>query len=150
MATQADNRDVRCLETTDSSLLRRSATFFLKSGKPRDYQAQAARLGQQFIQQNRWIFNQFDVEASLDYDGSSVDIVIRTGSKIGALPLFSPTSGKPDYGLIIKPRFDWSGLGTMLGEMGWKIIPVPLVLPLLPRSDRKKVANRTTIPPSWC
>ena len=137
MGTPINSREVSCFETKDSSILRRSALFFLKSGKPRDYLAQAARLGQQFVQQNRWIFNQFDVKASLDYDGSSVDIVIRTGSKIGALPLFSPTSGKPDYGLIIKPRFDWSGLGNMLGEMGWKIIPVPLTLPLLPRSDRK-------------
>ncbi len=53
------------------------------------------------------------------------------------MPLLSPTSGRPDYGLIIKPRFGWQGIGPMLGAMGWKILPEPLPLPLLPRSDRK-------------
>ena len=43
----------------------------------------------------------------------------------------------PDYGLVIKPRFGWQGIGPMLGAMGWKILPDPLPLPLLPRSDRK-------------
>ncbi|MBN1221836.1 MAG: hypothetical protein JXB23_01215 [Candidatus Aminicenantes bacterium] len=137
MALRSDITDIKCFEVSDSSLFRRSAIFLIKSGRPRDYQAQAARLAQQFLQQNRWVFNQFDIEAKLDYDGSSVDIVIHTGSQIGALPLYSPTTGKPDYGLVIKPRFDWRGLGAMLGEMGWKVIPSPLTLPLLPRSDRK-------------
>ncbi|MCI0616767.1 hypothetical protein L0244_27625, partial [bacterium] len=62
---------------------------------------------------------------------------MKSGTKIGALPLLSPTSGKPDYGLIIKPRFDWSGIGPMLAVMGWRVIPSPLKLPLLPRSERK-------------
>ncbi len=53
------------------------------------------------------------------------------------MPLLSPTSGRPDYGLIIKPRFGWQGIGPMLGAMGWKILPEPLPVPLLPRSDRK-------------
>jgi hypothetical protein len=39
--------------------------------------------------------------------------------------------------MIIKPRFDWQGLGPMLGDMGWRVIPQPLALPMLPRSDRK-------------
>ncbi|MGI6307210.1 MAG: AAA family ATPase [Dethiobacteria bacterium] len=55
------------------------------------------------------------------------------GGQVGALP----TSGRPDYGLVIKPRFGWQGIGLMLGSMGWKVIPIPLRLPLLPRPDRK-------------
>ncbi len=137
MFAKTTSTDIHCFETTDSSFFRCKLEFLLKGTRPRDYEAKVARLGKQFIHVNRWIFNQFDIEAHLDYDGASVDIVFRTGSKIGALPLLSPTSGKPDYGLIVKPRFEWRGLGDMLGEMGWKIIPSPLALPLLPRSDRK-------------
>ena len=44
------------------------------------------------------------------------------GGQVGALP----TSGRPDYGLVIKPRFGWQGIGLMLGSMGWKVITIPL------------------------
>lgn len=126
-----------CFEITDSSVYRKSAEFLLGKTRVRDTLSQAARLGQQFLRQNRWIFSQFDVEADLDFDGSRVDIILRSHSKVGAMPLYSPTSGKPDYGLMVKPRFDWNGLGAMLGGMGWKIIPEPISLPMLPKSDRK-------------
>lgn len=56
---------------------------------------------------------------------------------MGAVPLRSPTTGQHDYGFTVRPRFDWQGIGMMLGEMGWRVIPAPLSLPLLPRSDRK-------------
>jgi hypothetical protein len=127
----------QCFETHDNTKNKISGNFLLWGSRPRDYQSQVARLSQQFLKQNRWVFKQFDVTANVEYDGSYVDIIIQSGSKIGALPLYSPITGKPDYGLIIKPRFDWAGLGLMLGKMGWKIIPSPLTLPLLPRSDRK-------------
>jgi hypothetical protein len=103
----------------------------------RDPIPQAARLGQQFVQQNRGILSSFGVTADFKYDGNSLDLVFKAGTKIGALPLLSPTSGKPDYGLIIKPRFDWAGIGPMLAAMRWRVIPSPLKLPLLPRSERK-------------
>ena len=48
-----------------------------------------------------------------------------------------PMLAVPDYGLTIQPRFPWVGIGPMLAEMGWRIIPVPLKLPLLRRSERK-------------
>lgn len=126
-----------CLEVIDSSTIRLPADFLLKGQKPRDLQPQVARLGNQFIQQNRGILGNFGITANIHYDGSSVDLILNTGTRIGAFPLLSPTSGKPDYGIIIKPRFDWSGIGPMLCKMGWKVTPFPLQLPLLPRSDRK-------------
>jgi hypothetical protein len=94
-------------------------------------------LANQFIQHNRGILNQFGVTSEIAFDGSIVDIVFRTSTRVGAIPLLSPTSGQPDYGLVIQPRFGWQGIGPMLGEMGWRVIPEPLRLPLLPRSDRK-------------
>lgn len=121
----------------DSTVFRRHATFLVSASAGRDSQAQAARLANQFIQQNRGILNQFGVASEIAYDGSTVDVVFRTSTRVGAIPLLSPTSGQPDYGLIIQPRFGWQGIGPMLGEMGWRIIPEPLRLPLLPRSDRK-------------
>jgi hypothetical protein len=130
-------RQTVCLETTDSTLFRRPAAFLNWASTARDLHTQAARLANQFIQQNRGILSQFGVVSEIAYDGSTVDLVFRTGTRVGAIPLISPTTGQPDYGLIIQPRFGWQGIGPMLSEMGWRIIPQPLRLPLLPRSDRK-------------
>ena len=130
-------RESPCFEILDSSTAHLPATFLLKGQIPREPQSQAARLANQFIQQNRGILQNFNICANLDYDGHSVDVIFQAGTKIGAIPLLSPTSGRPDYGLIIRPRFDWPGIGSMLGKMGWRVIPSLLQLPLLPRSDRK-------------
>src|SRR5690554_322027 len=130
-------RETACFEVEDNSLLKLPAAFLIKGAMPRDPQGRSARLAQQFLKQNRGILRDFTVEGSVDYDGFSVNIYLQTGGQVGALPLLSPTSGRPDYGLVIKPRFGWQGIGPMLGAMGWKVIPVPLRLPLLPRSDRK-------------
>src|SRR5262245_61604261 len=92
----------KCFEITDSSVSRIPIIPSLQMPTVRDQVPQAARLGQQFIQQNRGILSSFGVTADFQYDGNSLDLVFRAGTKIGALPLLSPTSGKPDYGLIIK------------------------------------------------
>ncbi len=127
-----------CFEAVDSSTLRIPALFLLKGGHPpRDPQPQIARLGNQFQQYNRSVLYEMGIMGDLLYDGNSIEILFKTRTTIGAIPLISPTSGKPDYGLVIKPRFDWAGLGPMLAQMGWRIIPTPLALPSLPRSDRK-------------
>ena len=126
-----------CFELFDSSTFRLPATFLLKGQLPRDPQSQAARLANQFIRQNQGVLSNVGISSGLDYDGNSVNIIINSGTRIGAIPLLSPTTGKPDYGVIIKPRFGWSGVGSILNRMGWKILPSPLKLPLLPRSDRK-------------
>lgn len=126
------------LEIEDSGQSRiKAAEFLLSSSAARDPEAQAAVLATQFVTQNRGILRNFGASADVAYNGRSVDIILKASTQVGALPLVSPLSGKPDYGLIIKPRFQWSGIGLMLGKMGWKISPSLVRLPLLPQSDRK-------------
>lgn len=126
-----------CWELTDSTVTRAPAAQLLHSPPTRDPSAQTARLAHQFVSQNAGLLANLGIVIEPHYDGSSVELIFRTGTRIGAIPLLSPTTGKPDYGLIVKPRFDWPGLGTMLGVMGWRVIPAPLRLPLLPRSQHK-------------
>ena len=124
-------------ECIDSDEQRLNATRFIRGDLPRDPQAMAARLANQFIDQNRGILNNFDVQASQDYDGQNIWLVLRTGIKAGAFPLLAPTSGRPEYGMVIKPRFEWAGIGSMLAQMGWRITPTLLKLPLIPGTERK-------------
>jgi hypothetical protein len=126
-----------CLELVDHSTKRRSAVDFFQLRALRDPNAQAARLADQFVTQNRSLVSRLDVRIEQDYDGSDVHLVINSGSAVGAIPLISPTTARPDYGLVVQPRFSWAGIGPMLAEMGWRISPSPLRLPLLRRSERR-------------
>ena len=130
-------RETVLFEIADNSRTRVQAERLIRGDRPRNAEGLSARLAKQFLKQNEGVLNDFMVEGRVDYDGSSVYIELQAGGNTGALPLLSPTSGRPDYGLVIKPRFGWQGIGPMLGAMGWKVIPTPLRLPLLPRSDRK-------------
>ena len=126
-----------CLEATDHSVVRRSAVHFFQLRNSSNPQAQAARLSEQFIAHNRVPLSLLEVTIERDYDGNDVFLSVTTGSAVGAVPLLSPTSARPDYGLVVQPRFPWAGIGPMLAEMGWRIVPSPLRLPLLKRSERR-------------
>ncbi|MEO8051753.1 MAG: hypothetical protein ABI833_15145 [Acidobacteriota bacterium] len=129
-----------CLELEDHSIVRRSAIDFFqlrKIGDPQTVAARAARLTEQFIVQNRALMSLLDVRVDRDFDGRDVRLLIQSGNAVGAMPLISPTTARPDYGLVVQPRFPWAGIGPMLAEMGWRISPTPLRLPLLLRSERR-------------
>jgi len=130
-------RDEICLEASDHSTVRKSAIQFFQLQNSSNPAAQAARLSEQLIIQNRIPLSLLEVQIDRDYDGRDVVLAIQTGSSVGAVPLLSPTSARPDYGMVVQPRFPWAGIGPMLAEMGWRIVPSPLRLPLLKRSERR-------------
>ena len=126
-----------CLELMDHSITERSAIHFFRLRGIRDPHAQAARMAEQFIKQNRALVSLLDVRIQQDYDGNDVRLLIQAGAAVGAIPLISPTSARPDFGLVVQPRFPWAGIGPMLAEMGWRVSPTALHLPLLRRSERR-------------
>src|SRR5580704_3929435 len=133
---RAPEREV-CLELTDHSMVQHSAVRFFALEGSRDPYPQAARLTEQFTTQNRSLFSRLDVRIESHYDGNDLLLRLTSGDNVGAVPLFSPTRGTPDYGLIVQPRFPWRGIGPMLADIGWKVAPTPLKLPLLRRSERR-------------
>lgn len=94
-------------------------------------------MAEQFINQNRTLMSLLDVRIERNYDGNDVRLVIQAGAAVGAIPLISPTTARPDFGLVVQPRFPWAGIGPMLAEMGWRVSPTALRLPLLRRSERR-------------
>jgi len=126
-----------CFEVEDSSTIRISAAGLVRGTQPREVAPQAARLASQFVRLNKGALAAVGASVSPQFDGSSVSLSIQAGATIGAIPLVSPTTGRADYGLVIRPRFDWRGIGTMLGEMGWRVVPSILNMPMLPRSERR-------------
>lgn len=129
-------RDI-CLELCDQSEQDYSAIKFFGVGASRDPSQQAALLCEQFVAQNRLLFGRLGVQVTTHYDGRDFRLRLTSSNTVGAVPLISPTRATPDYGLVVQPRFPWRGIGPMLSEMGWRITPVPLRLPLLKRSERR-------------
>ncbi len=126
-----------CLELQDHSVTRQSAVDLFGTRNSADPSSQAARLAEQFIRQNQQLLNRLDTRIERDYDGKELFLVLHSGSLVGAIPLYSPLTARADYGLLIQPRFPWPGIGPMMSEMGWRVAPTPLRLPLLRRSERR-------------
>jgi len=127
----------RVFEVRDWGTTSIDASLLLAGRESRDPVPQIARLADHFVRSNQRAFSAVGVTAEPSFTGSAVRLRFHGGAKIGAVPLVSPTTGRPDYGIIVRPRFPWRGIGPMLAEMGWRVIPNPLRLPLLPQSDRQ-------------
>lgn len=81
-----------CLELADHSEIQKLAIQFFQVRYSSDPKSQAARLTDQFIQQNQRIFSLLDVRVERDFDGADVLLRVRAGSAVGAVSLRSPTT----------------------------------------------------------
>lgn len=136
-ATRNAGVDSLTFQTIDSSVASFPASKLIRGALPRDVIALAARLAADFARQNQAALSTIGATLQPTYDGSNVRLFFTTNTSIGAVPLRSPTTGLPEYVLAVRPRFEWRGIGGMLAEMGWRIIPQVLQMPLLPKSDRE-------------
>jgi hypothetical protein len=96
----------------------------------------AARLTDRLIKRNASILSSAFIECIPEFRSDDVFLRLKTGNTVGAIPLISPTTGKVDYGVIVKPRFPWDGIGAMLSQMGWRVAPTPLKLDTFKGSER--------------
>lgn len=125
------------IEGVDSSTIRILASALISGSLGRSAESQAARLAHQLLRQNEGILRTFCSSTGVDFDGSHVYLYFSTNTHVGAIPLLSPVTGRPDIGFFIRPQFEWSGIGGMLADMGWRVVPQPLRLPMIPGSERR-------------
>lgn len=71
----------------------------------------------------------------------SVGLRLTPTTRIGAVPLLSPSTRRVAAGLLVAPRFRWSALGAVLGDIGFATEPSLGGTPLVPGSAREV--------PSW-
>jgi len=90
-----------------------------------------------FIRANEQTLAQLDcrIDVAAGKDGASLRIV--PGGHTGAVPLRSAQTQAVVGGLVIRPRFEWAGVGRVLSETGWAASPVFLDVPLVPGSGRE-------------
>lgn len=125
-----------CISSKDNTNIVIDAEDWLDASG-RDLSGNAESRAEGLLRANRGVLRDFEVLASISRTQGRPNLHFKTNGKIGALPLLSPMSGKPDYGLIISPRFGWDGIGTAMTGAGFRIVPEFLPLPNLPRSDRQ-------------
>lgn len=90
-----------------------------------------------FLRFNEEAFRALDVKAEAVFDSSGFTIQIQAGGRTGAIPLCSGQTNHVVGGLIVKPRFGWSGVGQVLAETGWPALPEFHELPMVPGSGRE-------------
>ena len=64
-------------------------------------------------------------------------LTLCPGGRAGAIPLRSGTTGHVVAGYVVRPRFGWTGVGSILSETGWHSAPNILRMPLVPGSGRE-------------
>lgn len=90
-----------------------------------------------FLRLNEAALARLDVSAEVSSSDSGVRLALVPGSRTGAIPLRSAQSGHVSAGLLVEPRFGWTGVGRVLTQTGWQAQPDFLEGPLVPGSGRE-------------
>lgn len=87
-------------------------------GAPR----QNTRWVEPFLDANRDQLRRMDFRIDVAFAGE-LCVKLQPGNKIGAVPLASPATRKIVAGLVVHPRFEWGGLGDVMGRIGFAVEP---------------------------
>ena len=90
-----------------------------------------------FLARNRLALQALNLEPRVVPGRDGVRLELQPGLRAGAIPLTSPLNGRVTGGVVISPRFGWSGVGRVLSATGWGSGPEFLNLPLVPGSGRE-------------
>lgn len=95
------------------------------------------RAYESFRRLNEEAFAALEVRPQFESTNRGPVLTLRPGGRVGAIPLRSGTSGHVVAGYVVRPRFGWSGVGSILSETGWHSAPNILSMPLVPGSGRE-------------
>ena len=107
--------------------------YFAPPGRDRGWGGQADA----FLRFNEAAFRELSLEPALNAGREGPALHLIPAGRAGAIPLRSPQTGQVVAGVVVKPRFGWSGVGSVLGEIGWHAAPRFCELPLVPGSGRE-------------
>src|SRR5262245_40354288 len=81
-------------------------SLFPTAGRDQSWNSRAAN----FLQANRSQLNALEVEAQLASNADEIQLRLKPGGTIGAVPLRARDTHKVTPGLNVKPRFGWDGM----------------------------------------
>jgi hypothetical protein len=95
------------------------------------------RTYESFLRLNESALTALGATARFDRTPRGPALTLHPGGDAGAIPLRSATTGQVVGGFIVKPRFGWTGVGSILRGTGWGSAPDVLPMPLVPGSGRE-------------
>ncbi len=90
-----------------------------------------------FIRANEPALARLDCNVEVAGGPEGAVVRIKPGGHTGAVPLRSAQTQAVVGGLVVRPRFEWGGVGQVLHQTGWAAAPEFLDLPLVPGSGRE-------------
>lgn len=89
-----------------------------------------------FIRFNEHALRELGITPNLVASHPEPTIQLSPSGRAGAVPLRSAQTGGVVAGLVVRPRFGWTGVGEVMSQTGWTASPKFLELPLVPGSAR--------------
>lgn len=90
-----------------------------------------------FIRANDSYLKSLDIDIDFSTSLDEVQIALRANGVVGAVPLRAPDTHKIIGGIVVKPRYGWRSLGSLLSSIGWSAAPEILRCPLVPGSAQE-------------
>jgi hypothetical protein len=90
-----------------------------------------------FLTANRDALARLAIATSVRVKEGRALVVLTSSDRLGAIPIRSPITRKITGGLLVEPRFGWSSIGQVLGEVGFRVEPEIGGLALVPGSARE-------------
>lgn len=106
-------------------------------GDGSDRHSSAERRAEALVSTNTGLLRDLGVTAAVTRRHGEPGLLVNTSTRVGAVPLLSPVTGRPDFGLVVEPRFKWASAGDMFAGTGFRVVPNLLPLPDLPQSERR-------------
>lgn len=106
-------------------------------GDGRDLDASAELRARDLLTANRGVLREMRIDGEVHRHAGRIGLRFRPSTRVGAVPLLSPTSGRADLGLVVEPRISWRSTGDMLAGTGFRVVPELLPLPEMPQSERR-------------
>ena len=102
----------------------------------RDIGTNGERWIEPFLAVNAQSFKRLELKHDIQ-STPELQVLLKPGAQIGAIPLLSPSTQKVLAGLLIEPRFKWSSLGAVFNAIGYSVEPNLGGSSLVPGSARE-------------
>lgn len=142
MANAWAHQPVQRLPDSARSFVPAASWFLDARTEPRKVNELSQRRSEDFLRMNRGLLRDFGVHGQVGSASGVMGVWLETDTRIGAMPLLSPATAKPDLGLVLEPRFSWRSAGDMLSGTGFRVTPE--ILPMV-----RMVAQSDRLIPPW-
>ena len=142
MAKVLAQQPIRRLPDSARSFIAAASWLMDAKTDKRRGQELAQRRSEDFLRMNHGLLRDFGVHGHVGTAHGDIGLWLETDTHIGAMPLLSPATAKPDLGLVLEPRFTWRSAGDMLAGTGFRVTPE--ILPI-----QRMVAQSDRLIPAW-